>query len=69
MGGGKTVLIIFLNCVHIFLALTFFQIFILFPLFRSRGGMLFELEGEEVNEDLDGMDFDNLEALATAGRV
>ena len=31
--------------------------------------MLFELEGEEVNEDLDGMDFDNLEALATAGRV
>ena len=29
----------------------------------------FDLEGQDVAEDLDGIDFDNLEALANTGKV
>jgi hypothetical protein len=31
--------------------------------------MLFDLDGRDAAEDLDGIDFDNLEALATPGKV
>ena len=37
--------------------------------FISRGGLLFEPEGDVVEEDLDGIDFDNLEVLADVGKV
>jgi hypothetical protein len=48
----------------------FYQLLILFfPLLRSRGGILFEQEGEEIDQDLEGIDFDNLETLANEGRV
>jgi hypothetical protein len=48
----------------------FQQLLILFPpLLRSRGGILFDQEGEDIDQDLEGIDFDNLEALANEGRV
>jgi hypothetical protein len=68
VGGGKAALFILLNSVHIFFwshqLLTHFS-----PLLRSRGGILFEQEGEEVDQDLEGIDFDNLEALANEGTL
>ena len=46
------------------------MVYLFFSLFsRSRGGISFEVEGEDLGEDLDGIDFDDLEALANAGRV
>ena len=68
MGGGKAALVIFLN--HIIYLLCNFMVCLFFSLFfRSRGGISFEVEGEDVGEDLDGIDFDDMEALANTGRV
>jgi hypothetical protein len=68
VGGGQAAILIFLNRVTYFLCCIIKYLF--FSLcFRSRGGILFELEGGDVAEDLDGIDFDDLEALANAGQV
>lgn len=48
--------------------LSYISLFIL--CFRSRGGILVEQEGDgDVGEELDGIDFDGLEAMANEGRV
>ena len=70
MGRGKAVLFILLNSVYTLSFFWFHRLSILFPpLLRSRGGILFDQEGEDIDQDLEGIDFDNLEVLSNKGRV
>ena len=77
VGRGKAALFILLNSVYILSFFWFHRLLILFPpLLRSRGGILFDQEGEgidqegeDIDQDLEGIDFDNLEALANEGKV